>query len=121
MVGENLKESARLAAQGPELIKVRRDVPLPVSVHELSEADGNGARLRGLVERFGFKSWLRELDEGPAESRPAAGSAACGRGEASCSPAAPEPQPPTIARRKYRAVLSEADLAELVAALDRPS
>ncbi len=118
MVGENLKKALDWLPKGRELIKVRRDVPLPVSVQELSDGDGNGARLRGLVERFGFKSWLRELDEGPAESRPPAEARPAAAAK-QVTPAAPELQPPTIARRKYQAVLSEADLAELVAALDR--
>ena len=117
IVGDNLKKALDWLPKGRELIQVRRDVPLPVSVLELADGDGNGARLRGLVERFGFKSWLRELDEGPADTRPPAEAQPASTAKQS-APSAPEPQP-TIARRTYRTVLSEADLAELVAALDQ--
>jgi len=111
IVGENLKKALDWLPKGRELIKIRRDVPLPVSLHELADGDGNGAKLRGLVERFGFKSWLRELDEGAGEAQqpqaPMQGAAA------------PEPQPSAlIERRAYRAVLSDAELRDLVAALD---
>jgi DNA polymerase-1 len=115
-VGENLKKALDWLPKGRELIKVRRDVPLPLALHELVDGDGDGKRLRDLVERFGFKSWLRELDEGPAEARPAPRAKTV---EAPAPAPAPMPQPNAIARRTYSAVLNDADLGELVAALDR--
>jgi DNA polymerase-1 len=66
-VGENLRKALDWLPTGRSLITVKRDVPLPVALHELTDGDGNGARLRGLVERFGFKSWLRELEGGAPE------------------------------------------------------
>ena len=114
IVGENLKKALDWLPKGRELIKVRRDVPLPVSLHELADGDGNGRKLRGLVERFGFKSWLRELDEGSAEAPPATAPDAEPR-----TPAVAPPVRNEVARRTYSAVLSDADLGMLVAALER--
>jgi DNA polymerase-1 len=113
IVGENLRKALDWLPKGRELIKVKRDVPLPLALHELADGDGNGAKLRGLVERFGFKSWLRELDEGPREPEQAPAQ------QTTPAPAAPPQAAPAVERRQYSAVLSEAALGELIAALDR--
>ncbi len=112
-VGENLRKALDWLPKGRSLITVKRDVPLPVSLQELTDGDGNGARLRGLVERFGFKSWLRELEGGAPEPQQRSREP-----EPSATPA-PQPAPSAVARRTYGAVLSEAGLQELIAALDR--
>jgi len=109
-VGENLRKALDWLPMGRSLITVKRDVPLPVALHELADGDGNGARLRGLVERFGFKSWLRELEGGAPEPQ---------QKPHPPEPSAPQPAPPVVARRTYGTVLSEAELHELVRALDQ--
>jgi len=115
IVGENLRKALDWLPKGRELIKVKRDVPLPVALHELADGDGNGARLRGLVERFGFKSWLRELEEGPREPEPEQAPAQ----KSTPAPAAPPAATPAVERRQYSAVLGDAALRELIDALDR--
>jgi DNA polymerase-1 len=112
-VGENLRKALDWLPTGRSLITVKRDVPLPVALHELTDGDVNGARLRGLVERFAFKSWLRELEGGAPEpqQRP--------RAPEPSAPQPPQPAPPVVARRTYGTVLSEAELHELLGALDQ--
>jgi len=111
-VGENLRKALGWLPTGRRLLTVRRDVALPVSLAELAASMPDAERLRALFERFGFKSWLRELEGGrPEDSR---------RGQARPSAAA---APPTataarVERRQYVTILDEASLGALVEALD---
>jgi DNA polymerase I len=94
LAGENLRKMRDWLPKARQLLTIKRDVALPIKIEELT-LKGDPARQRDLYDRFGFKTWLREL-EGVAA--PAAAPAA---------PAAFEP-------RKYRAVLTEDELKELV-------
>ena len=103
-VGENLRKALDWLPQGRRLLTVRRDVALPVSLSDLAAAQPDAARLRELFARFGFRSWLRELEGGAIQ----------GGGGA-------QPGPPAAAaagRRSYVTILDEAALAELRAALE---
>jgi len=111
-VGENLRKALGWLPTGRRLLTVRRDVALPVSLAELAASMPDAERLRALFERFGFKSWLRELEGAlPEDSR---------RGQARPSAAA---APPTatvarVGRRQYVTIPDEASLGALVEALD---
>ncbi|HEX5611479.1 MAG TPA: DNA polymerase I [Burkholderiales bacterium] len=110
VVGENLKKALDWLPQGRELIRIRRDVDLDVSLRDL--ADGGGIdeeRLKKLLERFGFKTWLREV--GGEKSAPAA------RAALAPPPATPAAPPETVQRRTYSAVLDEQALQALIATL----
>ncbi|HSA88881.1 MAG TPA: DNA polymerase I, partial [Burkholderiales bacterium] len=92
--GENLRKVLDWLPKARQLLTVKRDVALPVQIEELT-LKPDPARQRAQYERFGFKSWLRELEGAAA---PAAAPAA---------PAAVEP-------RKYRALLAQDELEDLV-------
>src|SRR5690349_337572 len=63
-VGENLRKSLDWLPKARELVTVKRDVPLPLTLEALATHQGNSSRQRALYERFGFKTWLRELEGG---------------------------------------------------------
>ena len=61
LAGENLRKMRDWLPKARLLLTIKRDVPLSVSIHDL-QLSGNPAKQRELYERFGFKTWLRELD-----------------------------------------------------------
>jgi len=75
VVGDNLRASLDWLPQGRRLVTVKRDVALDRRYSELAPQAADEARLRALFERFGFKTWLRELDSGAASSHAAAAEA----------------------------------------------
>ena len=68
-VGENLRASVEQLPLSRELTTIRCDVPLDVSIDELTARPQDTAKLRELFERFEFKPWLEELG-GVAETAP---------------------------------------------------
>ncbi len=62
VVGENLRAAVDWLPQGRRLVTVKCDVPLSVRFDQLAGPPQNTEQLRALLQRFGFKSWLRELD-----------------------------------------------------------
>ncbi|HSD61774.1 MAG TPA: 5'-3' exonuclease H3TH domain-containing protein, partial [Burkholderiales bacterium] len=71
VAGENLRKALDWLPRARELLAVKCDVALPQKLVELAPRPPDTARLRELFERFGFKSWLREIQGGEpqAESR----------------------------------------------------
>jgi len=63
VVGENLRAALDWLPQGRRLVTVKCDVELPVSFDQLAAPQQDTEKLRGLLEQFGFKSWLRELSQ----------------------------------------------------------
>jgi DNA polymerase-1 len=68
-IGENLRKALPWLPTGRRLLTVKRDVPLECTLEQLARDDAddglqraNLERLRALVEGFGFKTWLREID-----------------------------------------------------------
>ena len=102
VVGENLRKALDWLPKGRELVTIKCDVALPVSVAELTTQPQDTARLIELFERCEFKTWLREL--GAPSPQPAVQ-----RGQ----PAA-EPQAQSAlsfeAAADYECLLTEADL-----------
>ena len=74
VVGENLRKVVDWLPRARELLTIKCDVALPVKVDELELKAQDKAKLAALFERFEFKTWRRELQEGPAESAVAASS-----------------------------------------------
>ena len=62
VVGENLRNTLDWLPQARKLLTVKCDVALPLHFDELLAPPQDSERLRELYQRFGFKSWLRELD-----------------------------------------------------------
>ncbi len=68
-VGENLRNTLDWLPQARKLVTVKCDVPLHKDFHELTEPPADTVQQRELYERFGFKSWLREIgNKQPSES-----------------------------------------------------
>jgi DNA polymerase-1 len=95
LAGENLRKMRDWLPKGRQLLTIKRDVPLPLSVDAL-HLDGNVAKQRELYERFGFKTWLKEV-EGAAAPAPA-----------------PAAAPAAIEKRRYRTLLGEDELKDAI-------
>ncbi len=61
VVGENLRKALPWLPTARELITIRCDVGLPEKLTDLAPQAQDKAKLAELFERFGFKSWGREL------------------------------------------------------------
>ena len=96
LAGENLRKMRDWLPKARQLLTIKRDVPLPLKIDQLKAAP-NPALQRAQYERFGFKTWLRELEPGPAST-----------------PAAPVDVPSKVDKRKYRAILTEDELKDVL-------
>jgi len=95
LAGENLRKVSDWLPRARELLTIRRDVPLPLTLEQLTQGKPDPARQRAQYERFGFKTWLKEVENAPAaavQAEPRAG-----------------PQ-----KRRHRAILSEDELKDLL-------
>jgi DNA polymerase-1 len=101
--GDNLRKTLDWLPKARELVTVRRDVPLPVTLEDIATHQGDPARQRALYARFGFKGWLRELEGGSI------------RGVPSPVPAKKETFPE---KRTYSAILDEGRFQALLRKLD---
>ncbi len=110
-VGENLRKALDWLPTGRQLLTVKRDVELPVTLADLEDRSTDPMRLRELVERFGFRTWLRELNgTAPEEPPPRRFATAI----------APTVETPAgVKRRNYESVFKDAELRHLVAALEK--
>lgn len=63
VIGDNLRNALDWLSRSRELLTIKCDVPLPVSLHDLGLQPQNTAKLAELYERLDFKSWLRELQQ----------------------------------------------------------
>jgi len=61
VVGQNLRDALGWLPQARELLTVKCDVELPQPYNELVAPPADIEQLRGLYEKFEFKTWLREL------------------------------------------------------------
>ncbi|HEY2336181.1 MAG TPA: DNA polymerase I [Burkholderiales bacterium] len=73
--GENLRKVLDWLPKARELLTVKRDVPLAVSLDDLAKSELDAAKLRALYDRFGFKTWLREGEGTAVAAAPSAVSA----------------------------------------------
>jgi DNA polymerase-1 len=106
VAGENLRRVKDWLPKARELVTVKTDVALPFKVADLAARERDRAKLRALFERFGFKSWLKEVDA-PDEPPPAA-----------VPVAAPAAAPADVPRR-YETLWSEPDVARWLARIER--
>jgi len=94
LAGENLRKMRDWLPKARQLLTIKRDVPLRVSIPDLTQK-GDPGKQRALYERFGFKTWLKEV-------------------EGAAVPAAPQPAAPSgKEKRHYRSLLTEDELKEL--------
>ncbi len=100
LAGENLRSMRDWLPKARQLLTIKRDVPLEVSISELT-LKPDVAKQRAQFERFGFKSWLKEGEGVPLE------------------PASAAPAPVSaMQKRRYRPVLTEDELKELLLKID---
>jgi DNA polymerase-1 len=93
--GENLRKITDWLPKARELLTVKRDVPLPIAFDQLTEFKPDPPTQRAQYERYGFKTWLKEVEDAPAA-------------------AAPVPVPAKVEPRKYRAALTEDELKDVL-------
>ncbi len=72
VVGENLRKSLAWLPKGKELLTVKCDVKLPLTLEDLKLAPRDAASLAELFSRFGFKNWLKDVTAGAGENPPPA-------------------------------------------------
>ena len=65
VVGDNLRKALDWLPQGRVLVTVKCDVP-DLSLAALLPPKEDHAAMRGLYERYGFRTWLKELESGQA-------------------------------------------------------
>ncbi|AAZ98406.1 DNA polymerase A [Thiobacillus denitrificans ATCC 25259] len=65
-VGENLRAVVDWLPQARALLTIKTDVALPFDFDDLVLKPRDIDALRGLFERYEFRTWLRELDASPA-------------------------------------------------------
>jgi DNA polymerase-1 len=94
--GENLRNKAEWLPKARALLTVKRDVPLPFAFEKLSEFAPQPEVQKAQYERYGFKGFLREVEDAPAA--PAAVAAAD--------------------RRRPRTIQSEAELRDFALKLE---
>lgn len=63
VVGENLRNALGWLSRSRQLLSIKCDVSLPVSLHDLGPQPPDAIKLAELYERLDFKSWLRELQQ----------------------------------------------------------
>ena len=65
VVGANLRKARDWIPTAKQLLTVKRDVPVPVSIDQLSHAAHDKSKLRELYTRYEFRNWLRDLGDEP--------------------------------------------------------
>ncbi|MBI5659087.1 MAG: DNA polymerase I [Nitrosomonadales bacterium] len=60
-VGENLRAALGWLPQGRRLVTVKCDVALGKKFDELTAPAADNEKMKALLDRFGFKSWMREM------------------------------------------------------------
>jgi DNA polymerase-1 len=103
VVGDNLRAALDWLPQGRRLVTVKCDVELPVRFDLLTAPQQDTEKLRRLLEKFGFKSWLRELVSSPALlPSPADGRGAGGEGSSAGALDAKSPLTLALSRQRER-------------------
>jgi DNA polymerase-1 len=97
LAGENLRKMADWLPRARELLTIKRDVELKMSLRELADGKPDLEKQRKLYRRFEFKGWLKEVEN-------TGGSLALA-----------EPQPPSdLKKRDRRTILDEDALRDLL-------
>ena len=105
VVGENLRAALEWLPQGKKLLTIKTDCTLPVAPTGLVVQPVDAAKLKYLLERFEFKTWLKDLDDG--------------REAAAAQSAAPAPEPMATAASARVAVARRYETIVDMPALER--
>jgi DNA polymerase I len=76
LVGENLRKVIDWLPKSKQLLTVKCDVPLKEKPEDLLLRPRNSEKLAELFDRFGFKTWLKEVQDGKSPGEPKAKGAA---------------------------------------------
>ncbi len=114
VVGENLRQALEWLPKARELLTIKCDVELPVSVPDLAPQARDTAKLAELFRRFGFKSWLREVEGTPGDTEPAPRPAGA---DAPADARAPTRQP--APGRNYEMILTVQQLESWLAKIEQ--
>jgi DNA polymerase-1 len=98
LAGDNLRKAADWLPKARELLTIKRDVPLQVTLQDLQSSKADLAKQRTLYERFGFKAFLKDVE--------------------SASAAPVQETPASVQRRGIRVILDEAALRDLALKLE---
>ena len=117
IVGDNLRKVLDWLPRARELLTIKRDVPLPARIDDLAPRPADVPTLSELFERFEFKTWRRELENGGAGTaeRKAGMQTDASAPQSSILPAVPSAAPDLFARTvgecEYETVMTEEQLA----------
>lgn len=125
VVGEKLREALPRLPLSRELITIKCDVDLaadlPAGLDGLKHGQPDKTALSGLFRRFGFNSWLRELEGAATDAQVAAAATSVATGETDDLFAGSElvvaVAPPAPMARDYQTILTEAQLDAWLAKL----
>jgi DNA polymerase I len=96
LAGENLRKMADWLPKARQLLTIKRDVELPLTLQALAEGKPDLEKQRNLYRRFEFKGWLKEVENASA---------------------APLPQVEVsseVKKRRRRTILNEEELKDLL-------
>jgi DNA polymerase-1 len=99
LAGENLRKMAQWLPKARQLLTIKRDVELPVTLQALAEGKPDLEKQRQIYRRFEFKGWLREVENANA-------------------PLPQVEQATDLKKRNRRAILNEEELIELLLRLE---
>ncbi|MDT8450268.1 MAG: DNA polymerase I [Wenzhouxiangellaceae bacterium] len=104
-IGENLRNGLDQLRLSRELVRLRDDVELDLSIDDLERDPPHRAELVELLKRFGFSTWLRQIDDSGEEA-----------GGVSASAPEAELEVATVTTRKaLDALVGELEAAGLIA------
>ncbi len=116
VVGENLRRALDWLPTARRLITVRTDCDLSAHMASIEESlrfrEPDPVQLGALFERYGFRSWLKEVGGDPA---PSAGSQV---GRAALGPELSASAPEAPHHTHYETILTEAELGAWIARLE---
>jgi DNA polymerase-1 len=118
VVGENLRAALDWLPQGRKLLTVRTDCTLPVTPTGLTVQPVDSAKLRNLLERFEFKSWLKDLDDGRHDATAQNAAAQTAGAAPAESTAVAEPTARAPVPRHYETILDMPALERLIDAIE---
>jgi DNA polymerase-1 len=117
VVGENLRAALDWLPQGRRLLTIRTDCTLPVVPTGLTMQPVDADKLKNLLERFEFKTWLKDLEGGRNDAAAQTPAAQSGAVPAPAEAAAAAPAHAPVARH-YETVLDMPAFERLVDAIE---
>jgi DNA polymerase I len=109
VAGENLRRALDWLPTGRTLVTVKCDIE-GLSIEPLKPEAVDNDRLRDMYNRFGFRTWLREIEGGP--------SAAASTAQPAAGAVAPARDLPGEKPKHYETILTEAQLRDWIARLE---